>query len=140
MLVIVDANVVISALITYGTPLRIFEANAVERDLEFIAPEQLYIEIQKNLEKILKASKHGEDEFEEVYKFIISQIEVIPYEAFKDKLEEAKVIAPHMEDEPYIALALKFGAIILTGDKALTKALPSKAISPSEAYAILTGP
>ena len=140
MLVVVDANVVISALITRGKPFRIFKLNGIEKMLEFIAPNQLYTEIENNLEKILASSRLEKEEFIEALNIIRSQIDVIQYEAFKDKKEEANSLAPHIEDAEYIALALKFDAKIITGDKALTKALPSHTLSPSSAYAILTGP
>ncbi len=54
MLLIVDANVVFSALMRRGKPLKVFELNKLLMKFEFIAPEFLFFEVGKRVDKILK--------------------------------------------------------------------------------------
>jgi len=68
MLLVVDANVVFSALIKRGKPLRVFELNKLLVKFEFIAPEFLFFEIGKRVDKILKFTEFSKEEFIKVFR------------------------------------------------------------------------
>ena len=127
MIIIPDANSIISALIKGGKALDLFEWNDFNRELKFIAPENLSIEIRRNISSIFKKSEILESEIIELLNKIESQIEFIPAYKFKRFLTQAVKISPP-NDFPYIALALFLKSdgknpVILSNDKELLKSL-----------------
>jgi len=78
MLLVVDANVVFSALIREGSTLRLLEFNSIFKIIELVAPEFLWDEIEEHKEEIIKKSKLSEEELEKVLGFIMSEIKAIP--------------------------------------------------------------
>jgi len=130
MLLVVDANVVFSALIKEGTTLRLFEFNSIFKIFELVAPEFIWDEIEEHKEEIIRKSKLSEEELERVLEFIRSEIVSIPKEYFSEFLEKAKEISPP-DDFPYVALALKLKSLgleaeIWSNDKELKKALEGR--------------
>ena len=63
----IDASVVFSALIRKGKPLKVFELNNLFMKFEFIAPEYVFFEIGKRVDKILKFTKFSRAEFIQVF-------------------------------------------------------------------------
>ena len=59
MMLAVDANVVISSLIKKSTMFDVFLLNNVLKKSEFIAPEFLWIEVEKNGEELLKETEYS---------------------------------------------------------------------------------
>lgn len=136
-MLVVDANVVFSALVSKGKPLKVFELNKLFGKFEFIAPEYMFFEIEDRAKKILEFTKYSEEELAILLSFIKREIEFIPLETFKDRVEEAKQMSPHLKDLPYVALSLKFDCMILSGDKGLKRRLPGRVVNPSEAIGML---
>ena len=56
MIIVPDANSLISALIKRGKALDLFEWNDFNREIKFIAPETLSLEVKRNLQLITKKS------------------------------------------------------------------------------------
>lgn len=139
MLLIVDANVVFSALLMRGKPLLVFELNAFLGKFEFISPEYLFFEIGEEKDKILAYSHFSNEELIKVFSFLKGEIELIPFDTFEDRTEEAKRISPHEEDIPYVALSLKLDCKILSGDKELKESLPDRVVTPAKAIDMLLG-
>jgi len=130
MLLVVDANVVFSALIREGSTLRLLEFNSIFKIIELVAPEFLWDEIEEHKEEIIKKSKLSEEELEKVLEFIMSEIKAIPEEYFSEFLEETKDISPE-DDFPYVALALKLKSLgleakIWSNDKKLKDILEGR--------------
>ena len=130
MLLIVDANVVFSALIRESVTLRLFEFNSIFKIFELVAPEFIWEEIKKHKKDIIRKSKLSEEELERVLEFVRSEIKPVPEEHFSEFLEEAKRISPE-EDFPYVALALKLKSLgleakIWSNDKELKSALKGR--------------
>ncbi len=69
MLLVVDLNTVFSALIKKGKPFEVFEANKIFKTFEFVAPEFLFSEIGKRMDKLLSQSKLTKDELSEIFSF-----------------------------------------------------------------------
>ena len=77
--------------------------------MEFIAPEFLWIEVEKNGEELLKETELTEDEFKEVMEFLIEEITIVPSSQFLELLPEAKrLLSTHSKDVPYLALAFNY--------------------------------
>ena len=127
MLLVVDANVVFSALIKEGSTLRLLEFNSIFKIFELVAPEFIWDEIEEHKDEIIEKSKLAEEGLRKVLEFIRSEIKTIPAEYFSEFLKEAKEISPE-EDFPYVALALKLKSLgleakIWSNDKELKEAL-----------------
>ena len=90
MYLVVDSNVVISAVLNKWNILDIFIKNFLEQRFDFIAPNFLVLEIGKNTEKIAKITRFSSEEVVEMLEFIISQITFVSDHYFKDKLDEAR--------------------------------------------------
>lgn len=135
MLVVVDANAVFSALIRKGKPFEVFKANKIFNAFRFVAPEFLFSEIGKRMDKILAETQLAKDELAELLAFIKGEVSLISLYQFSDKLPEAMRL--NFKDSPYLALALKLNCPILSGDKGLKKQAKVKILSPAEALATL---
>ena len=118
MFVVVDANVVLSALLTKGRSFDVFAVNKLIRRLEFIAPEYMFFEIGKNLDEIVERSKLSPKELGSVFRFIKKEIDFIPFSEFNEYADEASPLAPHEKDVQYFALALAFNCPIWSSEKA----------------------
>ena len=141
MLVIPDANSIISALIKKGKALELFEWNDFSKEIKFVAPENLSIEVRNNLSLIVKKTGVSETELVELLNKIESQIEFIPASKFEKFLPSAIKISPP-NDFPYIALALSLQSkgklpIILSNDKDLLKSLSDLPIRGVSIHSLL---
>jgi predicted nucleic acid-binding protein len=133
MLLVVDPNVVISAVLNIGNSLSIFALNNITKKFEFIAPEFLLIELSKHTEKLAKKTAFSENDVKKILEFIIRQIEFIPKDQFEDKLKEAKeILKSHEKDVPYLALALKLNCNIFSGDKKFKELCLNRIKTPKE--------
>ena len=139
MILVVDFNVVFSALVTTGKSRFVFELNKIFAKFEFISTQYMYSELDNNLGKIVSLSKLPKEDISVVLEFIKRSVEIMPFKAFENRAKEAVSIAPHLKDAPYVALSLAFNCPIFSGDKGLKRALPDKVITPSEALDILLG-
>lgn len=130
-MLVVDSNVVISCLLRRGVPYKVFSLNSLFKKFELIAPEFLWVEVEKHWKEILKETKLSVEEVREVIGFLKSKIDIIPAVQFLELLPKAKQILPkHTKDALYLALALKFSCPIFSGDKKLKKQSKIEILSP----------
>lgn len=137
MRLVVDSNVVFSALFNKGKSFEVFAANRLFKTFELVSTEFMFSEIGKRLDKLLSESKLTKEELSEVFSFIKNEINLISSSEFSDKLDEAKKL--NEKDSPYLALALKLNCPILSGDKGLTGQKMVKILPPSEALKLIYG-
>ena len=130
MLLVVDFNVVFSALVAKGISLKVFIKNDGLKKFNFISPEFVLDEIEHNKSKLLSLTQLSNEEFDKFFSLIKSQIEIVPSSEFIDKLPEA--IKLNRKDSPYLALALKKGCPIFSGDKELKLQSKVKVFSPRQ--------
>jgi predicted nucleic acid-binding protein len=93
MILIVDANIFFSALISKGKAFRIFAINSVTETFELLAPEFLMEEMEEHKKEILSKSKLSSPEIEKALKLLQREIKFISPSAFSEFLEEAKKIS-----------------------------------------------
>lgn len=127
MVLIVDANPVLSALIAKGKAFDLFAWNNLKKKLKLTAPEHLAAEICNNLPEIQQRSKLSKEEFDDVLAMIESQIDFIPESKFIKFLPKALETSPP-NDFPYVALSMYFKSVgykvrVLSNDKDLLKSL-----------------
>jgi predicted nucleic acid-binding protein len=132
MLLVVDANIIFSALIRGGKTLDIFLLNKRAKKFEFVAPEYLLVEVEKHVDEIAEKSKLSIDELEKLFGFLEKEIEFIPFEEFRDLREKAEQVSPDLDDVQYFALALKLNSAMWSNDKALKQQAVVKVFSTEE--------
>ena len=85
MLLVIDANIIFSALIAKGGTFKVFLTNRIAKKFQFVAPEYLFIEILEHFDELLKKTKLSEEELMLVLNFLEEQIK-----EFEDKNEKAE--------------------------------------------------
>ncbi len=129
MELIIDANIVISALISM---------NGKTRDLIFLnnfslfAPEYLLEEIEKYKKLIIKKSNLDEESLKLATSLIFSRIKLVSFSEFEQLLFKAKDICPDPNDIEYFVLALSKKIPIWSDDKALKSQSVVKIFSTTE--------
>jgi len=128
MQLVVDANVLFSALITDGfTAELLFEGELKLYTAEFIIDEFL-----KYKDEILKKSKRSPESFNGFMHTLQQIITVIPQEEYDVFFEKARDVSPDKRDAAYFALALKLNCAIWSNDKLLKDQEAVKVFSTSE--------
>ena len=135
MLLVVDFNAVFSALVAKGTTLDVFIRNDKLRKFNFISPEFVLEETSGHKNKLLSLTNLSDEEFNKFFSMIKSQIEIVHSSEFLEKLPEA--IKLDKKDSPYLALALKKGCPICSGDKRLRSQTKVRVYSPKDLLNIL---
>lgn len=125
-IIITDANIIISALISGNRQIR---RNLAERDLQFISPKFVVVELFKHAPKIQKATKLSKDKVLELISTIVNQIKFYEEDLISiGSWAEAFRLCRNVDekDTPYIALALELDAEIWTNDEKLKSGLKKK--------------
>lgn len=128
MLLVVDANIVISALIARASTLELL----FSKEIELVAPDLLFTEVDKYKNLILTKSGLAEEEVNTLMVSIMSKIRIMEFFSFEGFFEKAKEISPDPEDIQYFALALKLDAAIWSNEKRLKKQSAIKVFSTED--------
>ncbi|MBU1204154.1 MAG: hypothetical protein KKG60_03755 [Nanoarchaeota archaeon] len=138
MKIVVDANVIFSALLSKRGTFDIFFINKVLNKFEFIAPEFLLIEINKHFNEILKRSKLSSIEILGLFKFLKEELDFIPFSEFNSFLDKAlDLTREHEKDVQYFSLALKTGCPIWSNEKRFKKQSSIQILDTSEMLRLL---
>lgn len=115
MEIIIDANILFSALIKNGVTVELI----VDERLKLFAPKFIFEEFLKYEQLILSKTARSDSEFQEFMTILKKRIVTIPV---KEKyLVYARKVSPDINDAEYIALALQTGCPIWSNDKELKK-------------------
>ena len=127
--VVVDANVIIAALISpqgytadlfFTSPLRIF------------APASLFDEIKEHKDELLQKTGLSEFDFDAAFSLLGARVIFFPFTEFLSFIPHAEVISPDPDDVEYLALALKRGCPLWSNDKELKRQTAVSVVSTSE--------
>jgi predicted nucleic acid-binding protein len=126
MKVILDTNILFSAMLSSGSPLRQTLNN---QDLVFLAPNFIFLELFKHKEKLLKLSKQSEAEIYLFLNFLLERIQfispdLVSTQAYRTAYELCKDVDE--ADTPFVALSLELSVALWTGDKRLKNGLHAK--------------
>jgi len=113
--VVVDANILFSALIKDSITQRLF----FEESLEIYAPEYLFEEFAEHREEILQKSHRSEAEFWKVMAVLKSKISVVPFSECERFMKRARGVSPDKDDVIYFAVAFAIRGAIWSNDKNL---------------------
>jgi predicted nucleic acid-binding protein len=131
--IVVDANILFSALIKEGATSELLFAD----DLRLFAPEFIFVEFSKHKESILGKTQRSEGDFSRLIEILSRRISLIPFSEFQSFAEEADKISPDPDDAQYFALALKLHCPIWSNDKPLTKQSKIRVLSTDELLKLL---
>ena len=106
MLLIVDANVVLSALIPGSKSIDLL-TKLEKTGYKFFSPEFLLEEVNKNIPSLVKTSGLTREELQAAFTLLLKRIEIISKSEYEEFLLEAKRVSPDVKDVPYFALAIK---------------------------------
>jgi len=104
MILIVDANVIISALIKDNKSRELLTIPP----FTLYSPDTLLDSINKYREEFIEKSGLSAEDFETLLNFILDKVTIVKQEEYNSELEQADEIMGHIdiEDVNYIALAL----------------------------------
>jgi predicted nucleic acid-binding protein len=126
--VIVDANIVFSGILNTNGKIGDLLINS-QKNIQFIAPDFLRIEIRKYYSKLAKISKMSILQVQEAEFQVCKEINFISEEQIKRQhwLSAEKLVADiDPNDIQYIAFAKHFRCKLWSGDKALMRGLEKK--------------
>jgi len=106
MKLVVDTNIILSALIRDGITRRIIFSPFIQ----FITPEYSLKEITKYEKFICEKAKLNYEEFKLILNIIFEKILIIPKKDYKYKINIAKTMIKDVDDVPFIALYLALKA------------------------------
>lgn len=115
MKLIVDANVLFSALIKDGLTAELL----ISDKLQLFAPEFLFTEFAKYKELILRKTHRNEEEFNNFLEILKEQIYIVPKKEIMPFMDEADKISPDPKDTIYLGLAIALKSNIWSNDKKL---------------------
>lgn len=106
MILIVDSNILISALIKDSKTREII----VKADQRFLIPEMVIEEVRKYKDLIIEKSGMSDEEYNQLFEKLLNYIELIPTELIEKNLEEALAIMRNIDkkDAAFIAAALSY--------------------------------
>jgi predicted nucleic acid-binding protein len=127
MKLVVDSNVIVSALITKGVAFEVFKANSLLLKYNFCAPDYMLFEAMNHKDEMLSDAQISEKSFTDTLDFLISEMSIIPKEEFKEYMPKAlEILSSHEKDAPYLALSLKLDCLIFSGDGKFQRLCPEK--------------
>ena len=115
MRLIVDANVLFSALIKEGLTAELL----ISDKLQLFAPEFLFTEFAKYKDLILRKTHRNEEEFNQLLEILKEQITIVPKKEITPFMDEAEKISPDPKDTIYLACAIALRSNIWSNDKKL---------------------
>ncbi len=115
MKLVVDANIVFSALIKKGKTAELF----FESELTLFSPEFLFEEVKKHKLDILKKTERTEEDVEKALMVLEKRVDIVKNKDTEKFLAQARSFCPDKGDVDYIALALKLKCPIWSQDKVL---------------------
>ena len=133
MLFVVDANIVLSALVAG----RITDL-LLSPKLELVAPDLLFIEVWKHKDEIKDKSKLGDEDFETLLALLKKNIKILPMDEFSALMPTAEeLLGEHKKDAPYVALALKLDCPFWTYEKRFTDLGNLKSLTTSDVVKLI---
>lgn len=112
---VVDANILLAGVIRDSSTRKLL----LEPRLELAAPQRVVEEVLKHVSsdaEVIEKTRLSPLELETIARHLLSEVAVCPEGDYLPHLPEAKLLAAHDEDAPYLALAIKLGCPIWSND------------------------
>jgi len=130
---IVDANVLFSALLRDGTTRHLL----LYGGLELHTPDAIWDELERNRGYLVKKSRATEAAFDLLLDALRDRIGGIPVALIRDRMDEAAEIVGEKDrlDAPYVAAALALEATLWTNDTRLAEIRRVSVVTTAEVVA-----
>lgn len=128
MILIIDANVLFSALIKNSLTAELI----FHEDILLSTPEFIIAEFLKYENLLLKKMHKTREEYIQIMHMLKDIITVVPMEEYSGFIEEAEKISPDPKDTLYLALAMKLKCAVWSNDKKLKEQDKVKVYSTNE--------
>ncbi|MFH0955065.1 MAG: PIN domain-containing protein [Candidatus Micrarchaeota archaeon] len=113
MQVVVDSNVLISAILRSGETRRLL----ISRRFDFFCPDFARTEVEKHRIELIRKAKLSEQDFALVVDLVFRCVITIPFEEYVSFKPLALTAGqPDESDWPFLALALKMNCPVWTND------------------------
>ena len=136
MKIVVDSNVIFSALIRDSTTRR----QILECDNMLLFPVYIFEELEKHKDELMSKSRMEKEDFDALLHLLLSKMIIVPTTSLKPHKEEAVSIIRNidMDDAVFIACALAYpGSIIWSDDKKLKLQQRIRVFNSSEIKEVL---
>lgn len=125
-IIVTDANIIVAALISGSRRTRRILAR---KDLQFVSPKFIFVELFKHAPKIQRATKLSKDEVLQLLSSIVNQIkfyeeDLVSIGSWAQAFRLCRDVDE--KDTPYIALTLELNAKFWTNDEELKLGLKKK--------------
>ena len=110
MKLVVDANVLIAALIKNGTSCEVIMSGR----FTLVSPDFMSLELGNHIDLVSKKSRLSTEEVAILLTLLLKRVQTVPMSEYEGRLEEAsKMMEADIDDVPYVAcyLALKCDGI-----------------------------
>jgi predicted nucleic acid-binding protein len=131
MTIIIDASVIISALINPNGKEAVLILNYSDK-VDFVAPDLIYKEVVSKKSKILRSSHHTEETLQTSLELITNNISIFSVSKYDPNiLKVAQELTSGIDenDVQYIALTILLEGLFWTGDLRLLRGLKRKDFS-----------
>jgi len=130
MIIVVDTNIIISALIKES----IIRKLILNKNFEFITPSYTLSEIEKYKNEICKKANMTYKEFYLLLDKLFNYIKIMNINFYSNYLKEAKKSISDIKDVPFLACALAFNAVIWSDDQHFKQQKRVKALTTKEMH------
>lgn len=115
MNLVVDANILFSALITDGFTHTLLFTNS----FQLFTPEYVFVELEAHKQSLIDTSQRTTEDFLAALAVLKRRVTIVPLEELIDYVAQAEEITPDPDDMVYFALALHLDCAIWSNDKQL---------------------
>jgi predicted nucleic acid-binding protein len=126
MKIIVDSNIIFSSLLNRHSSI----SDALFRkEIDFVMPKYAYIELFKYKEKIIRLSRHNEEEILEILYKLFKNVNIFDENLLApNTLKKAYQLVKDVDEKDiiFVALTIELDGLLWTGDKKLIKGLQKK--------------
>ncbi len=113
MRLVIDANIIIAALIKNST----IRSLILQKQFELLSPEFVLSEIHKHKQLIIRKSGLTSEEYTLVINTLFEAITIVPKKTYQHLLLKASKELSDQKDVPFLALALATQSSIWSDDK-----------------------
>ena len=115
MLLVVDANIIISLLIAKGSKHKLF----FSENIEARSPDRILFDIGKHWNELSEKSRLSKEEIMSEFFTVRMQIDTFSLNELSKWIKSGAEVSPDPDDSEYFALAMKLNCAIWSEDKLL---------------------
>lgn len=131
-----DANILLASFLKEAVTRELL----LDSRLTLFAPEHLLSEVSRHLEKFASLRKRiqlANEEIQKLFEILTANIQTLTKQSYHRFMKPALTLAPHIEDAPYLAVALSREISIWSNDRGLKRQNAVKVYTTGELLIVL---